>query len=212
MNAPSQWETTLHCNVVSHWPGTYTKWSLHLSWWDMLITQELLTSASVYAAFICPALDQSCCSIDIWGIIILHEDLSMTCYMSFSVMRIDFFYICHFSMELWYKMSILMFKHIEAKTKWAPFRRWHFFFLNEYVLIATCIKVPLKFAHKGPINNIPALVQKMAWRRQGDKPLSEAVMVNWLMHIHVTWPQWVYKSIQYAKGRLKCGITVKHLI
>ena len=25
---PSQWETTLHCNVVSHWMGIYTKWSL----------------------------------------------------------------------------------------------------------------------------------------------------------------------------------------
>ena len=26
--APSQWETTLHCNVVSHWLGGYAKWSL----------------------------------------------------------------------------------------------------------------------------------------------------------------------------------------
>ena len=25
---PSQWEMTLHCNVVSHWLGAYTKWSL----------------------------------------------------------------------------------------------------------------------------------------------------------------------------------------
>ena len=25
---PSQWETTLHCNVVSHWLGAYTKWSM----------------------------------------------------------------------------------------------------------------------------------------------------------------------------------------
>ena len=25
---PSQWETTLQCNVVSHWLGEYTKWSL----------------------------------------------------------------------------------------------------------------------------------------------------------------------------------------
>ena len=25
---PSQWETTLPCNVVSHWLGTYTEWSL----------------------------------------------------------------------------------------------------------------------------------------------------------------------------------------
>ena len=28
VNAPSQWRTMLHCNVVSHWLGAYTKWSL----------------------------------------------------------------------------------------------------------------------------------------------------------------------------------------
>ena len=28
--APSQWEMTLQCNVVSHWLGAYTKWSLVL--------------------------------------------------------------------------------------------------------------------------------------------------------------------------------------
>ena len=31
------------------------------------------------------------------------------------------------------------------------------------------IKISL-FVPKGPINNIPALVQIMAWRRSGDKP------------------------------------------
>ena len=41
------------------------------------------------------------------------------------------------------------------------------------------------------INNIPSLVQIMAWRRPGDKPLSEPKMVNLLMQICVTWPQWV---------------------
>ena len=44
-------------------------------------------------------------------------------------------------------------------------------FLNENVLIS--IKISLKFVSKGPMNNIPALVQIMAWRRTGDKPLSE---------------------------------------
>ena len=28
--APSQWETTLQCNVVSHWLGALTKWSLYI--------------------------------------------------------------------------------------------------------------------------------------------------------------------------------------
>ena len=30
MYAPSQWGTTLHCNVVSHWRGACTGWSLSI--------------------------------------------------------------------------------------------------------------------------------------------------------------------------------------
>ena len=44
---------------------------------------------------------------------------------------------------------------------------------------------------KGPINNNPALVQIMAWRRPGDKPLSETMLASLLTHICVTRPQWV---------------------
>ena len=32
------------------------------------------------------------------------------------------------------------------------------------------VDISLKFVPKGPINNIPALVQIMAWRRPGEKP------------------------------------------
>ena len=53
------------------------------------------------------------------------------------------------------------------------------------------IKISLKFVLKGSINNIPALVQIMAWRRPGDKPLSWPMMVSLLTHICVTRPQWV---------------------
>ena len=42
-----------------------------------------------------------------------------------------------------------------------------------------------------PINNIPALIQIMAWRRSGDKSLSETMMVSLPMHICVIGPQWV---------------------
>ena len=62
-------------------------------------------------------------------------------------------------------------------------------FFNENVWIS--IKISLKFVPKGPINNIPALVQIMAWRRPGDKPLSEPMMVRLPTHICVTRPQWV---------------------
>ena len=49
-------------------------------------------------------------------------------------------------------------------------------FLNEkfYVLI----KISLKFVPNGPIDNNPALVQVMAWRRIGDKPLSEPMLTR----------------------------------
>ena len=61
--------------------------------------------------------------------------------------------------------------------------------LNENVWIL--IKIPLKFVPKGLINNIPALVQIMAWRRPGAKPLSEPILVSLLTHICPTWSQWV---------------------
>ena len=69
-------------------------------------------------------------------------------------------------------------------------------FLNENVW--NPIKISMKFVPKGPINNIPALVvQIMAWRRPGDKPLSEPMMVSLTTHICVTRPQWVNKYSNY---------------
>ena len=68
-------------------------------------------------------------------------------------------------------------------------------FLNEKDGIS--IKNSLKFVPKGPINNIPVLVQVMAWRRPGDKPLSEPKVVSLLTHICVTRPQRV--------NSLQCG-------
>ena len=53
-----------------------------------------------------------------------------------------------------------------------------YIFLNENVWIS--LKISLKFVPKVPINNIPALVQILAWRRSGDKPLSEPMVVSLL--------------------------------
>ena len=66
--------------------------------------------------------------------------------------------------------------------------------LNENVW--TPIKISLKLVPMGPIDNIPALVQIVAWCRPGDKPLSEPRMVSLATHICVTRPQWV-KSLFY---------------
>ena len=54
-------------------------------------------------------------------------------------------------------------------------------FLYENVWLA--IKLSLKFVPDGPINTIPESVQIMAWRRTGDKPLSEPMMIYFLTHI-----------------------------
>ena len=62
-------------------------------------------------------------------------------------------------------------------------------FVNENVRIL--IEISLKFVPKDSINNILALVQIMASRRPGDKPLSEPMMVCLPMHTCVTRPQWV---------------------
>ena len=47
-------------------------------------------------------------------------------------------------------------------------------FLNENVWLS--ISISLKFVPHDPINNILALVQIMAWRRLGDKPLFESIV------------------------------------
>ena len=73
-----------------------------------------------------------------------------------------------------------------------PDDTFKYIFMNKNVRIS--INISLKFVPKGLINNIPALVQKMAWRRPGDKPLSEPMMVRLPTHICVTRPQWVIKD------------------
>ena len=65
-------------------------------------------------------------------------------------------------------------------------------FFNENIWIS--IKISLKFVTKGQLNNIPALVTIMAWRRLGDKPLSETKIASFSTHICVTWHKWVNPS------------------
>ena len=65
------------------------------------------------------------------------------------------------------------------------------FYKNTWILI----QISLKF--KGTNNNIPALVQKMDWRRPGDRPLPDPIMVSLLTHICVTRPKWI-KRISWS--------------
>ena len=78
-------------------------------------------------------------------------------------------------------------------------------FLNEDARIS--LQISLKFVPTVQINNIPALVQIMAWHRPGAKPLSEPMMVRLLTHICVTRPQWVNHWLPWklSKWRFQCS-------
>ena len=51
MHAPSQWETSLQCNDVSHWLGTYWDWSLYSM-------EPLYTYICVFVCFVEMAVPQ----------------------------------------------------------------------------------------------------------------------------------------------------------
>ena len=60
------------------------------------------------------------------------------------------------------------------------------------------LEIYLKCVPKLRIDNITALVHIVAWRWPGDKPLSEAMMVSFLMYICLTWPQLVNKKSNFV--------------
>ena len=62
-----------------------------------------------------------------------------------------------------------------------------------------------------PTNNIPALVQVMVWRWQGDKPLSEAMVVRLPSHICVTQPPWVEECLAEANTWRSKIIKIKQI-
>ena len=67
-------------------------------------------------------------------------------------------------------------QHIEVETKWPPSLHdiFEHIFANENDRIL--IKISLNFVPRDPIDYKPALVQIMAKRQTGDKPLSELMM------------------------------------
>ena len=55
VNMPSQWETTLQCNVVSHWLGTFTKWTLtHI---HESVDWMSISSCNGLSPFLCQAIN-----------------------------------------------------------------------------------------------------------------------------------------------------------
>ena len=82
-------------------------------------------------------------------------------------------------------------------------------FLNEKLWIS--IKISMKAVPKGHIYNIPASVRILAWCQPSNEPLAEPMMVNLLMHICITQPQWVnsnpFSCSSYVSllRQLSCG-------
>ena len=97
---------------------------------------------------------------------------------------------------------------LSLSTKLRPTQNGHhlpddsfkWIFINENIWISS--KISLKFVPWVPINRITALVQIMAWCRPGHKPLSEWMMVNLMMHICVTRPQWVKHAFIQSQTRV----------
>ena len=89
--------------------------------------------------------------------------------------------------------------------------------LNENVWIS--IITSLKFAPKSQVDNIPTVVQIMAWWQPGNKPLSEPMMVSFTApYICITQPQWVNETQTkeavyiYAEINWSCWHTVFTII
>ena len=86
-------------------------------------------------------------------------------------------------------------------------------------IIIISIKISLKFVFKGPIDNIPALVQIMAWRRPGDKPLSEPMTSLGLNELkrfphYLTYVQiWIHLTKGQKRGPVifSCWYLKKHV-
>ena len=75
-------------------------------------------------------------------------------------------------------------------------------FFNENVW--DLLTISLKLVPEVEINNIPVLVQIMAWRLRGDKPSTEPLMVRLLPHICITRPQSVKEN---TLGNVICKIS-----
>ena len=92
------------------------------------------------------------------------------------------------------------------------------------VLFCFLVEISLIFFPKGHIDNNQALVQIMAWRRIGDKPLSEAMMSRFTdAALGGRWVKYISRSAKMFRNSLKpkkfvvntvsadtCSISCKH--
>ena len=117
-----------------------------------------------------------------------------SCSRWFCILRKLFFWAVSMYLALFWALLQFNLNTLRPRQNGRHFPDDICIFLNENVWISN--KISLKFVPKGPINNIPTLVQIMAWRWIGDKPLSKPMVVRLPAPICVTRPQWVKVSRQ----------------
>ena len=104
-----------------------------------------------------------------------------------------FSYSCHETPTaaklLFFPLSLFKTLRLRQSCRHFSDNIFKYIFISENIWIS--FKILLKLVPKVRINNIPALVQIMAWCQPGDKPLSEPMMISLLTHICVTRPRWV---------------------
>ena len=89
----------------------------------------------------------------------------------------------HLILETW-RYSLVL--HTKDDLTHLPQQNGHHFVDGTFQCIilnvndCILIRIPLKFVRKGPIDNMPALVQVMAWHRADNKPLSEPMMTQFI--------------------------------
>ena len=170
---------TLQCNVISHWLSPYPEWSLYMCVQNGTCKNRCLHQNSHSRVAFIP-LNQS------YPMILCYHVTRPFKYNEIWLKyRLDLIgtrnHGCQFN-----ALRLRQNSHFPDDTlKWI--------FLNENVWISVAFS--LKFVPKGPINNIPELVQLMAWCWPGNNPLCEPMMVSLLPHICITWPQRVKKII-----------------
>ena len=119
-------------------------------------------------------------------------------------LHLSVFYWCLVLISGYFSISFISFSTLRPRQNGSHFPDNIFkcIFLNENVWIP--VKISLTFVPKVRINNIPALVQIMAWYWPGTKPLSEPMLVSLLMHICITRAQRVKVISQVLRQSYDC--------
>ena len=120
-------------------------------------------------------------------------------FMSFTAKAVMYFPFRD-PMHIWLLHQTIHFVTILCNNLWCSDSFARDIVIMQWIIIYR-IKISLKFVPKVAVNNIPALVQMLAWCYPGDKPLSEPMMVSLPTHICVAWLQWVKKNKQQQNKR-----------